>query len=273
MIAVSLVALGCQSRRETQPSQPGANTAHQESRTPSSPNPIPALAVYQMGTGAAIKVDGILDEPSWISAASTGEFVDVGTGAPNQSRDIGGSAWLLWDADAIYIAVKIRDSDIRGDFAKDAVNPHLWTESAAEIMIDPDGDGDNRDYYEVQIGPQNLVFDSQFDDYNQPRVLPAGPFGHQQWSAHATCAVVLNGTLNDSHDTDQGYTIEAKIPWGVFDKAKTTPPKPNDQWRMNFYAMHNNGGVAWSPILGQGNFHRASRFGRVTWAGSIGAAP
>ena len=35
---------------------------------------------------------------------------------------------------------------------------------------------------------------------------------------------------------------------------------------MNFYAMKNNSGVAWSPILGQGNFHKASRFGRVTWA-------
>jgi len=35
---------------------------------------------------------------------------------------------------------------------------------------------------------------------------------------------------------------------------------------VNFYAMKNNGGVAWSPILGQGNFHKASRFGKVTFA-------
>jgi len=35
---------------------------------------------------------------------------------------------------------------------------------------------------------------------------------------------------------------------------------------MNFYAMENNGGTGWSPILGQGNFHRSSRFGRVTWS-------
>jgi hypothetical protein len=34
---------------------------------------------------------------------------------------------------------------------------------------------------------------------------------------------------------------------------------------MNFYAMENNGGQAWSAILGQGNFHRATRFGKVTW--------
>jgi hypothetical protein len=38
---------------------------------------------------------------------------------------------------------------------------------------------------------------------------------------------------------------------------------------MNFYAMKNNGGTAWSPILGTGNFHRASRFGRVRWVAAV----
>jgi hypothetical protein len=35
---------------------------------------------------------------------------------------------------------------------------------------------------------------------------------------------------------------------------------------MNFYAMQDNGGMAWSPILRKGNFHFAPRFGRVRWA-------
>ena len=131
---------------------------------------------------------------------------------------------------------------------------------------DPDGDGDNNDYYEIQIGPQDLVFDSRFDKYNQPRLLPNGPFGHEEWSAQAKHAVALRGTLNDSSDKDLGYTLEAEIPWVVFDKAKTVPPKFGDTWRMNFYAMRSNGGVAWSPILGEGNFHKASRFGRVLWS-------
>ncbi len=53
---------------------------------------------------------------------------------------------------------------------------------------------------------------------------------------------------------------------GWFDKAPVHPPKPFDTWRLNLYAMKNNSGVAWSPILGQGNFHQASRFGKVTWS-------
>jgi hypothetical protein len=223
--------------------------------------------VPQLANGEHIIIDGKLNEPSWAYSATTGDFVNAGSGTRDVGLNVGGRAYLLWTSEALYIAFVVRDTDIKGDFEKGAVDPHLWTENTTETMIDPDGDGDNRDYYEIQIGPQNLVFDSRFDDYNQPRSLPAGPFGHQDWTAHATTAVALDGTLNNSSDRDQGYTVEAKIPWSAFDKARTIPPKLGDQWRMNFYAMRNNGGVAWSPILGQGNFHKASRFGKVTWAG------
>jgi hypothetical protein len=57
--------------------------------------------------------------------------------------------------------------------------------------------------------------------------------------------------------------VELSIPWSSFDKAKRVPPTTGDVWRMNFYVVQNNSGSAWSPILGQGNFHKASRFGRV----------
>jgi len=71
----------------------------------------------------------------------------------------------------------------------------------------------------------------------------------------------------DDDKEDDGYVVEMAIPWTSFDKAKRVPPQPEDMWRLNFYAMQNNGGIAWSPILGQGNFHKASRFGRVRFVG------
>ena len=80
-------------------------------------------------------------------------------------------------------------------------------------------------------------------------------------------AVAVQGTIDNPADRDRGYVIEAAIPWAAFAKgAKNRPPKAGDMWRMNFYAMENNGGTAWSPILGQGNFHKATRFGRVIWS-------
>ena len=236
--------------------QPAANTR------------VPTLRVDKLEKGTKIKIDGKLDEEAWRAAPMAGPFVDVKTGRPNTSFPVNGSVKVLWDDDGIYLGFDVKDQDVIGGFKKKDKDPHLWTKDTVEVMVDPDGDGDNKDYYEIQINPQNLVFDSQFDAYNSPKKEPDGPFGHQEWSAKLKSAVTVDGTLDKPEDKDKGYVVEAMIPWKSFDKAKQAPPKIGDTWRMNFYAMENNGGVAWSPILGQGNFHKAARFGRVIWASS-----
>ncbi len=228
---------------------------------------VPELRVDKLEHGVKINIDGKLDDEAWRTAPSTGPFVDVRTGRPNPpGAPLGGTAKVLWDDTSLYVGIQVRDGDVIGGFKKDEKDPHLWTKDTVEIMVDPDGDGDNKDYYEIQINPQNLVFDSEFDSYNTPRTEPDGPYGHQEWSAKLKSAVTIQGTIDKSDDHDDGYIVEAAIPWKSFSKAKKTPPDVGDSWRMNLYAMKNNGGVAWSPILGQGNFHRASRFGRITWA-------
>ncbi|HET7541716.1 MAG TPA: carbohydrate-binding family 9-like protein [Polyangiaceae bacterium] len=226
---------------------------------------IPSLRAEKLEPTVAIKLDGKLDEPAWATAASTGPLVDVGTGEPNQAFPVNGEVKLLWNDTGMYVGFSVTEKDLIGGFKKGEQDPHLWTKDTIEIMVDPDREGDNKDYYEIQINPQNLVFDSQFDAYNEPKVEPNGPFGHQEWTANVKSAVVLDGTLDKSTDEDRGYTVEALIPWKSFAKAEKLPPEPGSIWRINFYAMKNNGGVAWSPILGQGNFHKASRFGRVVW--------
>lgn len=234
--------------------------------------PVPSLDVPRRPADAPVTIDGALDEPAWRSAAEAGPFVDPGTGRPGAHLAVGGHAKLLWDETSLYVAFDVRDRTIRGGFPADAVDPHLWERDTVEIMIDPDGDGDNRDYHEIQVSPQNLVFDSRFDDYNSPRGGDRGPFGHQAWSANLESAVRLRGSIDDDGDDDDGYVVELRIPWASFDRAKKAPPAAGDTWRMNLYAMEDNGGAAWSPILGQGNFHRASRFGRVRFVEGRAAA-
>lgn len=224
---------------------------------------MPSLALPFVD-GASVTFDGTLDEPVWKQAADTGAFVDVGRGGP-ASGPIRGSALLFWDDVGLYAAYRVEDATLRGGFASGSIDPHLWERDTVELMLDPDGDGDARDYYELQVSPQNLVFDSQFDSENQPRGGPSGPFGHQEWSSHVTSGVALDGTLDDDSDRDRGYTVELRVPWSALDKARRAPPASGDAWRINLYAMQDNGGVAWSPILGQGNFHHAMRFGRVTF--------
>lgn len=234
---------------------------------------IKELEPMKLAPGTAIKIDGRLDEPAWIAAPSTGPFVNVGNGRADPMIPSQGSARLLWDEGYLYAGIEVLEKHVRGGWPKDAKDPHLWEKDTAEIMIDPDGDGDNKDYYEIQINPQNLVFDTQYDDYNSPNGGGKGPFGHEEWTANLTSAVEIHGTIDNDSDQDHGYTVEAKIPWASFTKAKHAPPSPGDTWRMNFYAMKDNGGTSWSPILGTGNFHRASRFGRVRWKSADTVAP
>ena len=234
---------------------------------------VPTLSVEKLDASLKIKIDGKLDEPAWQTAASTGPLVDVRSGEPNQTFPVNGDVKVLWNDEGIYVGFSIADTDMIGGFEKGDQDPHLWTKDTVEMMVDPEGDGDNLDYYEIQINPQNLVFDSQFDDYNKPKTEPNGPFGHQDWSSNLKSAVALDGTVDKSDDEDRGYTVEALIPWKSFAKASKLPPDIGSSWRVNFYAMKNNGGVAWSPIMGLGNFHKAVRFGRIVWTKRGAAAP
>jgi len=228
--------------------------------------PVPELTVPRRSQDAVVNIDGVLDEPVWEQAGRTSAFVHPTTGKADPQLPVQGHVRVLYDAEALYLGFEVSDVDVRGGFSADEEDPHLWTGDTVELMIDPDGDGDGRDYYELQINPQNLVFDSAFDSYNQPRGGPNRPFGHESWRSAVTSAVRIDGTLDDKSDHDGGYVVEARLPFASLTRAAKTPPDPGDRWRMNFYALQNNGGAAWSPILGQGNFHRASRFGRVLFS-------
>jgi hypothetical protein len=242
-------------------------------------NDVPGLTVNKLAANEKITIDGKASEPEWGGAASTGPFVDVGTGKPNNGTSpVNGSARLLWDDKNLYVFYQVSDPDAYvgftdakaqpGDFTA-AGQPKLWTKDTVEMMVDPGPSGDNKDYYELQVGPQNKVFKSQFDTLQQPNGGPNGPFGHEDWDPKLKSAAVLQ---KGPDGKITGYSVEIAIPWAGYTKAAVHPPKAGDVWRINFYAMRNNGGVAWSPILGQGNFHQGSRFGRVTWAGETASA-
>ncbi len=223
---------------------------------------VPEISVDRLEKTDKLTIDGKLDEAAWKSAAVL-PLVDVASGQAPKDSPVNGSARLLWNDTNLYVGFEVQEANIVGGFPKNAKDPHLWTKDTVEIMVDPDGDGDNDDYYEIQVNPQNLVFDTQYDHYNDPKTDPDGPFGHEEWSAKLKSAVTVDGTVDKPEDADKGYVVEAAIPFKSFSKAKKAPPALGDSWRLNFYAMKDNAGVAWSPILGQGNFHKASRFGRV----------
>jgi hypothetical protein len=208
------------------------------------------------------RLDGKLDDAAWAHATSLGPFGDCGDGHAISRGPVAAFARVGWDERALYVGVVVRDDKPASPFLRDDVDPHVWgASSGIELMLQPGDPGDNRDYYELQIDVNGAVFDSHFDDYNQPitgTTKETRVFGHQDWASHVERAITV--------DAGHFYAIEFALPFSALAPARVSiPPRPGDVWRANFYSFRDGQRQAacWSPLRGEGNFHRSARFGRL----------
>jgi solute:Na+ symporter, SSS family len=183
-----------------------------------------------------LKIDGRLDEESWTHAVWTTDFVDI-QGPSRPTPRWRTRAKMLWTDEYLYVAIEMED-------------PHVWatktkrdsyifhTDNDIEVFIDPDGD--THDYFELELNslgtPWDLFLERPYRD--------GGP-AHDEWNMLAKdpktgknleIGVRVQGTFNDPSDRDQGWTVEIAIPFKPFgDRAGCPlPPRPGDQWRLNF---------------------------------------
>jgi hypothetical protein len=219
------------------------------------------IPIYRAPRAAeAPAIDGRLDDAVWRAAPQTEPFVRTMTGDPGEPRT---TARIAWDASHLYVAFEVADDYLRSDFP-DGHDPHLWEQDTVELMVDPDGDGEN--YFELQLSPGERVFDTRYDRRRVPQ-----PFGHTSWDSEMRGATVVDGTLNDD-GADEGYVAEMAIPWAAFRAGRTPaePPSAGDEWRLALYVLDarptGQTGVGWSPPL-VGDFHVPARFGRLVFDG------
>jgi hypothetical protein len=219
---------------------------------------VPRLVVVR--TKRSPRLDGSLADPVWSFANTTRTFVETREGgtAPVQA-----SAKLLWDERYLYVGVDVQDGLLRASHTER--DDHLWEQDCVELMIDPDGDGEN--YFEIEVSPRGVVFDSRYDARRVPQ-----PFGHTDWDSRARVGVASRGSLDDNK-ADAGYTVEIAIPWQAFslDGDRVAPPTIGAEWRANLYVMDlmadRQQAAAWSS-LGTGDFHVPRRFGILAFEGS-----
>ena len=216
---------------------------------------IPEYVCHKVTT--PITIDGLLNEPAWKRAATTGRFTSWSDKfIPRYETQVR----VLWDDQHLYIAFECEDGDIEATMKERDAN--LWEEhEIAEVFIDPGNT--QRTYYEFGITPLNAVDDLIIPDFGAHASLA----GRKCWDCKGmVTAVKVNGTLNDPKDVDKGWTVEMAMPLVNFDGAPHLPPKPGDVWRINFYRWENSFGKvelqAWSPTLGPSpNPHVPRRFG------------
>jgi hypothetical protein len=260
ILSIAAVLTAC---RRSPPPKPSPSKRMTETR-PRAAVPTLRAALVDAGT---IEIDGRLDDPIWRHTGSTGPFVSSPDGRPRPESPVNAEAKVAWNAETLYVAFRVRDRNPVSPFSAADIDPHVWERSSAvELMIQPGDPGNNEHYYEIQVDVAGAIWDTRFDDYNQP--ITGGPdpktkrYGHQSWKSNLRKGIVIDERAGN-------YTVELAIPFASLPSPQATvPPRAGDTWRINLYSFRDGQRetMAWSPILGQGNFHKASRFGRITFA-------
>jgi hypothetical protein len=181
-------------------------------------------------TSGAITLDGRLEESSWKAAPWTSFFVDI-EGSRKPLPRFKTHAKMLWDEKYFYIGAELEEPHVWGTLTfRDQI---ICYENDFEIFIDPNSD--NHEYYEIELGPLNTVWDlylvTPYKDFL------TGMSADCAWGLEGMkTAVFVDGTINDPRDVDKGWSVEFAIPWkALAQKAhRPSPPQNGDQWRVNF---------------------------------------
>jgi len=220
------------------------------------PDPSPSPKGYVCGrANTPITIDGKLDEEAWKQAPWTDLFVDIeGEVRPRPRFET--RAKMLWDDIFFYIAGAIKDPHVWATLTKhDSV---IFQDNDFEIFIDPDGD--NHEYYEIEIN----ALGTEWDLFLKKPYRDGGPAINEWEIPGLKTAVAVQGTINNPTDSDQGWTVEFAIPWKVLAEYahRPTPPRDGDQWRVNFSR------VEWRHIIKDGKYQKVPNTHEDNWVWS-----
>jgi len=187
---------------------------------------------------SSVMIDGVLDEKLWVSAPKSEDFVGLEHCHDQEEMT---SFQVGYDDKYLYMAVTAYDTDITASITQDN-EPLYKYDSTIEIFIDPKSDG--KDYYEFQVNPHNAKWQlsltkphSQGGNATDPAMIEG-----------LMSAVHINGSLNDTMDTDQSWTVEVAIPWEQLEELTKTENIVNQELRINV------GRVAHDKVTSQANY-------------------
>ena len=153
----------------------------------------------------------------------------------------------------------------------------IFHDNDFEVFIDPDGD--NHEYYEIEINALN----TEWDLLLEKPYRDGGPAVDAWEIPGLKTATHVNGKINDAEGLDESWTVELAFPWKVLGERahRPAPPGDGDQWRVNFSRVEWEHRVVgkgyqkvpnkpeanwvWSP-QGAIDMHRPERWGYVQFS-------
>jgi hypothetical protein len=229
-----------------------------QSQAPTTPTLEPPKIYPCHPTSHPPNIDGKLDDPAWLRAPWTTDFVDIEGPAKPLPR-LRTRVKILYDATNLYIAAELEEPDVKATLTQhDSV---IFHDNDFELFLKPPLADPG--YFEFEINALNTSWDLFLNKPYRER-------GHSDnsWAIPGLqSAVSVQGTLNQSTDTDHGWTVELAIPWQSFrTRLPTTAPTPGSDWRINFSRVEWTPGKSrednwvWTP-QGVINMHVPDRWG------------
>ena len=224
---------------------------------PQPPLDIPHYVIERAAT--QITIDGKLDAAEPWSAATTidsFQFPWWTAGAREAT-----TARMLWDEAFLYVAFEAQDAHISA-YLTGRDSP-VSRDDAVEVFFACD--------------PMDVSIYFNFEFNAIGTILDRSPANNRDgtWNSEGVrVGISIDGTLNDSTDTDQGWTTEIAIPFeDLAPHAPRLPPHDGDQWRLNLYRI---GGEVnpqfslWSDTRTERpQYHKPDRFGMVRFSGRL----
>ena len=215
-----------------------------------------------------ISVDGRGDEPAWRGAMLIDRFSLPWLRKDARPAKTATKARLLWDRENLYFLAEMDDADVRAKVLKH--DGPTWEDDVFELFFKPAADKPG--YFEFEVNAVNTVFDLFVP---QRGANMAGPYVAVD-PFHVESKVVVHGSLNDSKDKDQGWTVEGRIPWGDFIKAGGRP-EIDERWkfalcRYDYSTAEKEPELSTCAPLTQMSFHQHEKFATLRFVGPVNMA-
>ena len=201
---------------------------------------VPELAVEPL-KGDAPKIDGLLDDAAWRSAAASDAMKLENGDTPNGKAKF----WVTYDETNLYVAVQcFENAAALGSLKADATqtaSDNIWMDDSIELFIDPVNS--RHAYYQLIFNSKGVVWSKYYDGPKhaagtwEPAISAAANVGKMSW------------------------TVEAAIPLSAFKPSlKTT-----SEWAFNIAHTRTaaNELMYWSPVHSDSS-HHPERFGKLT---------
>ena len=202
----------------------------------------PDIEVHSLG--AVPTIDGAIDELWNNENVPVFEAKTVLVGDEYDENNLSGSARVMWSNNFIYLLAEVTDDATHND------SETIWQDDNVEFYFD----GDNSKTSPYDANDSQITF--AWNDGTTIGTIPAGK------STDGTTYMIM--------DTENGYVVEARIPWGVI------PATPEEDMLIGFEFMINDdddggddreGKLSWNATEDQA-WQDASHFGTIKLVGT-----